>query len=104
MNHRDNPESEEMVRRYHRYPIWSLVALAGFGVCIGRFTYWPKRGSPYIDSSAVLLGAVVTGVCLWTFLRCPFRHWFVKIVTFILLLAALACDLFIALNISPNFH
>ena len=104
MNHHDNPEPDEMVRRYHRYPIWSLLALAGFAVSFGQFTHWPKRGHPYTDPSAMLLGAVVTGVCLWTFLRCPFRHWFVKTVTFILLLAALACDLFIALNMSPNSH
>jgi hypothetical protein len=101
MQSSSEPLPPKAARRFYMYPVWSLAALTALPLVLPIFTHWPKRGSPYYGAGAAVLGIFVSGFCLWIFMRCPFRHWFAKICTFILLLIALAIDGLIVFNMNP---
>jgi hypothetical protein len=101
MQSSSEPLPEKAARRFYMYPVWSLAALTCLPLLLPLFAHWPKRGSPYYDAGAAVLGILVSGFCLWTFLRSPFRHWFVKLCTFVLLVIALYADVLIVWNMNP---
>ena len=70
------------------YPVWSLLALLSLFL-LSHFWHSPKQARGYFDAGAVFLVVAVSTVCTWAFLRCPFRHWFLKTVTTLSLLVAL---------------
>jgi hypothetical protein len=71
-------------------PVVSLLTAIAFAFCSGFF--WHQRGfeSDYSNFGGALFGTAMSGVAIWAFLRCPWRHWFVKLLTLLFSLPSLA--------------
>jgi hypothetical protein len=75
------------------YPAVSLISL--FGTYSLAEFFWP---SPYHDGWYFAFGRAICGfiggaICIWMFFRCPLRHWFVKLLTLLLLIPAIGFGL-----------
>ena len=70
------------------YAAWSVLSLLSLFL-LSHFWHSPKQARGYFDIGAVFLVIAISIVCIWAFLRCPFRHWVVKAVTTLSLLVAL---------------
>lgn len=71
------------------YPVISLAALIGLCPFIGAFWHSPHHAAGYFGLGGALIGAIVSAISIWAFFRCPLRHWFAKILTFVFLVSAL---------------
>jgi hypothetical protein len=76
------------------YPLISLVAWAGLGSLHSAFEHWSHREGGYCDLVGAVIGLVVSAICIWTFLSCPWRHLFAKIVTLLFLIPVLMYGVF----------
>jgi hypothetical protein len=75
------------------YPLISFAALTAFIFMLPVIIVIPKRHDPYVGIGGALFGIVLSSVGIWAFFRCPLRHWFAKILTLLLLIAALFCGM-----------
>ena len=71
------------------YPAISLIVLFAVGSLTGLFWHSSHRGDGYFSFGGVVCGVIVSAVCVWMFFCCPLRHWFVKLLTLLLLIPAL---------------
>jgi len=88
MHHPDDSSALKTQKRFWFYSVWSVLSVLALFL-LPNFWHSPYHAPGYFDAGALILVIAVSAVCLWTFLNCPFRHWFVKIVTFLSLLVAL---------------
>jgi len=49
----------------------------------------PKWHDPYFNFGGALAGVALSSVGIWAFFSCPLHHWFAKILTLLILIAAL---------------
>jgi hypothetical protein len=71
------------------YPAVSLISLFGI-LCLAEL-FWPPlhHGSRYFGFGRAVLGFIGSAICIWMFLGCPRRHWFVKFLTLVVLIPAI---------------
>jgi hypothetical protein len=84
----NNASLAKQPERYWPYAVWSVCSLLALFL-LPSFWHSPHHGRGHYDVAAPVLVIGVAAICSWAFVRCPFRHWFVKSVTFISLLVAL---------------
>lgn len=61
----------------------------GLGFFVGVFWHSPHHAAGYFGFGGAVIGVIVSAVGTWAFFRCPLRHWFAKILTLFLLVAAM---------------
>jgi len=71
-------------------PAISLLAAIAFTFFSGFFWHQKREESGYFGLGGALFGMLMSGLAIWGFFRCPWRHWFVKLLTVLLLLPSLA--------------
>lgn len=73
------------------YPVISFVSLFGLNFILGLFWHSPRHapGDGHFDFGGALAGVVMSAIGIWAFFRCPLRHWVPKLLTLLLLIAAL---------------
>lgn len=71
------------------YPAISLVVLILIALSIGMFWRSPHFGGGYFDSGGAIIGVIASAASIWAFFRCPWRHWFAKLLTLLLLVPTL---------------
>jgi hypothetical protein len=71
------------------YPAFSLISLFGIGGFAGFFWHWSHHGDGYFGFGGAVIGVIVSAICIWTFISCPLRHWFVRLLTLLFLIPAI---------------
>src|SRR5579863_1213312 len=71
------------------YPLISLASISVLYLLGGSFWRQSHTNAGYFNSYGVLLSLVTGSICLWTFFKCPIRHWFAKLLTLMMLVSAL---------------
>ncbi len=80
------PDSDTKTGTKSRERVWWFAIVSTVSVlCL---LLWLPPGH-VIGKENLALASVVAAICIWSFLRCPRRHWFVKLVTFAVMLVAL---------------
>ena len=68
------------------YPSVSVISLLGISFLDEFFWPSPYNGGGYFGFGRAVLGFIGSAICIWMFSVCPLRHWFVKILTLLLLI------------------
>jgi hypothetical protein len=71
------------------YPAVSLISLFGAHCLAECFWLSPHHGGGYFGFVRAVLGVLGSAISIWMFFGCPLRHWFVKVLTLLLLIPAI---------------
>ena len=71
------------------YPAVSLISLLVISFLAECFWPSPLHGPGYFGFGCAVFAFIGSAICIWMFFRCPLRHWFVKLLTLLLLIPAI---------------
>jgi cell division protein FtsW (lipid II flippase) len=72
------------------YPAVSLISLFFISLLAEFFRPSRHHDSLYFAFGRAVCGFMGSAICIWMFFGCPLRHWFMKFLTLLLLIPAVA--------------